>query len=219
MSSDTVKHFRVNYRQQNIPVRYSGWIHFGFTVTLSLLLIVLSFSMLQDVSYFEWLTIPATFLYTNFAEYMGHKGPMHHKTKGLEKVFHRHTILHHQFFTEKTMSFDNSKDFHAVLFPPILVIFFLGVFALPVGLLLYWLFTANVAYLFTFTLVSYFLNYELLHFSYHLKQDSWVGRLPFIKKLRKHHTDHHNQKLMSHYNFNISYPVFDWIFGTTYKQK
>lgn len=219
MNTESLAQFRDKYRQQNIPQHYKGWFHFGLTVSLSLIFMVFSFSMLKDVNQWEWLTIPITFLYTNLSEYLGHKGPMHHKRRFLEKVFHRHTELHHIFFTDKTMSFDDSRDFHAVLFPPILVIFFLGVFALPVGLLLYWLLSANVAYLFVFTIVSYFLNYELLHFSYHLKEDSWVGRLPFMKSLRKHHTDHHNQKLMTHYNFNISYPIFDWIFGTTYKGK
>ncbi len=219
MTSESLAQFRTKYRQQNIPTGYRGWFHFGLTVSLSLSFISFSFMMLDDVGRWEWLTIPITFLYTNLSEYLGHKGPMHHKRRFLEKVFHRHTALHHVFFTDKAMSFDDSRDFHAVLFPPILVIFFLGVFALPVGLLLYWLLSANVAYLFVFTIVCYFLNYELLHFSYHLKEDSWVGRLPFMKKLRKHHTDHHNQKLMTHYNFNISYPIFDWIFGTTYQGK
>jgi len=219
MSSESIKQFREKYHQQNISAHYSGWFHFSLTVSLSIIFMITSFSMLENVSYLEWLTIPVTFLYTNFSEYMGHKGPMHNKRKYLEKVFHRHTALHHVFFTHETMSFDQSKDFHAVLFPPILVVFFLGVFALPVGVLLLWLISSNVAYLFVFTIVSYFLNYELLHFSYHLKQDSCVGRLPFMKRLRKHHTDHHNQKLMSHYNFNISYPIFDWLFGTAYKEK
>jgi sterol desaturase/sphingolipid hydroxylase (fatty acid hydroxylase superfamily) len=46
---------------------------------------------------------------------------------------------------------------------------------------------------------------------------SWVGRLPFMDRLRKHHIRHHDRHLMTRYNFNITYPICDHIFGTVYK--
>ncbi len=36
-------------------------------------------------------------------------------------------------------------------------------------------------------------------------------------RLRHHHTVHHDPRLMNRYNFNITYPIFDWLFGTWYR--
>ncbi len=47
-------------------------------------------------------------------------------------------------------------------------------------------------------------------------KQSWVGRLPFMDRLRQHHTHHHNERLMTRYNFNIIYPNFDYLCDTDY---
>jgi sterol desaturase/sphingolipid hydroxylase (fatty acid hydroxylase superfamily) len=41
-----------------------------------------------------------------------------------------------------------------------------------------------------------------------------VLRLPFISGLRRLHHRHHEPALMAKANFNITYPVGDWLFGT-----
>jgi hypothetical protein len=215
--SESVDTFRERYRAELIGRAYNGWLHFGFTVSMTLALIALCASKLHAVSLFEWLTIPLTFLYANFAEYFGHRGPMHHLRPGLGKVFERHTRQHHRFFTEDRMEFGSARDFKAVLFPPILVTFFLLAFGTPVALLLSWLISSNVAYLFAITGTAYFLNYELLHFAHHLPGEHWIARLPVMAALRRHHTIHHDQSLMVNYHFNITYPMADWIMGTLYR--
>ena len=67
------------------------------------------------------------------------------------------------------------------------------------------------------TAILYFLNYELLHFAYHCDPESFIGRLPLMSRLREHHIVHHDKQLMTHYNFNISYPICDALFGTRYR--
>jgi hypothetical protein len=151
----------------------------------------MSLAMLDDVNLLEWVTVPLTFLYCNLAEYLGHRGPMHNKTRFLAGIFQRHTVEHHSFFTDEAISFDSPRDYRAVLFPPILLVFFFGFFAV--------------------------LNYELFHFSYHLDPRSRLGRLPAIRHLRRNHVRHHNKALMTHYNFNITYPICDRLFGTLYR--
>ena len=198
---------------------YSGPRHLATTISVSLAVALLCALMLDSVTTTEWLTIPLTFLYANLSEYLGHRGPMHHRTRFLTAVFERHTILHHSFFTDEAPSFDSSKDFKAVLFPPVLLIFFISAFAVPVGAMLYFLVSPNVCYLFVMTAVLYFLNYELLHFAYHTDPDSRIGKLPFLNRLRRHHLIHHNRRLMSRYNFNITYPICDRLFGTRYKDR
>ena len=101
-----------------------------------------------------------------------------------------------------------------VLFPPVMLVFFLGGIATPVGLVLAWLGGANLGWLFVATAVSYFLTYEWLHFSYHQPATSWIGRRALVQRLRRHHTLHHDLTRMTSVNFNITFPIADWLFGT-----
>jgi hypothetical protein len=217
MRQDTVTEFRDHYRRHHIGKSYSGIAHLSFTSGACLAAMAFCISRLHAVSAWEWLTVPLTFLFANLAEHAGHRVPMHHPRRGLRLVFERHTRQHHRFFTPERMQFDGVRDYKAVLFPPVLLLFFIICFAVPVGLPLALLTSANVGWLFALTAVGYFLNYEWLHFSYHTPPDSWVARLPGIAALRRHHTRHHDQALMSHYNFNISYPIADRLFGTLYR--
>lgn len=209
--------FRREYRQRHVGQAYRGQLHLGFTVATCLIVIGACLTRLEDIGIWEWLTIPITFLYANLVEYFGHRGPMHHPRKGLRIIFERHTRQHHRFFRDDAMAFGDSRDFKAVLFPPVLIVFYLVGFALPAGLLLAWLASPNTAYLFAATAVAYFLNYELLHFAYHTRHGTWIGRLPFMSRLRRLHTLHHHPELMQRYNFNITYPIGDWLFGTLFK--
>jgi hypothetical protein len=216
---ESVDAFRQRYRSELIGARYNGWAHLAFTVGMTAVLIAWCASQLHEVGAWEWLTVPITFLYANIAEYLGHRGPMHHPRRGLAAVFERHTRQHHRFFTETRMPVDGSRDFKAVLFPPVLVTFFLLAFGAPVALLVAWLFSANVGWLFALTGTAYFLNYELLHFAYHQPADSWISRLPGMAWLRRHHSLHHDQRLMTRLHFNISYPIGDWLFGTLERRR
>ncbi len=216
---EPVRQARAVFRERRISPHYSGPLHLATTVGISVLIALASGMMLEDVKPLEWLTIPVTFLYANLSEYLGHRGPMHHKTRMLAGIFQRHTIEHHSFFTNEAASFESTKDYRAVLFPPILLIFFFGCFALPAAAVLYYVASPNIGYLFVLTSILYFLNYELLHFAYHCGPESWLGRLPLIENLRKHHLTHHDKRLMTRYNFNITYPICDYLFGTRYREE
>ncbi len=214
---ESVARARAAFRETRIPVHYSGYGHLATVIVFSLLVAVVSLAMLDDVKAVEWLAIPLTFLYCNLAEYLGHRGPMHHKTHLLGGIFRRHTIEHHAFFTDEAISFDSPRDYRAVLFPPILLLFFFGFFAVPAGAILYYLVSPNVCFLFVFTAILYYLNYELFHFSYHLDPQSRLGRLRILRRLRRNHVVHHDKALMTRYNFNITYPICDRLFGTLYR--
>jgi hypothetical protein len=213
----SVTRARDAFRQNRIPAHYSGPLHLATVIGFSVFIAAVSLAMLEKVRPAEWLTVPLTFLYCNLAEYLGHRGPMHKKTRFLTAIFQRHTVEHHSFFTDEAISFDSPRDYRAVLFPPILLVFFFGFFAVPVGASLYYLASPNVCFLFVFTAILYYLNYELFHFSYHVDPQSWLGRLPLIRQLRRNHTLHHDKALMMRYNFNITYPICDRLFGTLYR--
>lgn len=219
MTAQATKNFREEFRRKYLSPNYSGPAHLTLTVGSTLVVMLASILMLDHVRPLEWLTIPITFLYGNLVEYLGHRGPMHRKKRFFGLIYQRHALEHHNFFTEEDTTFDSPRDYYAVLFPPIMLAFFFGCFAFPVGIILYLLLTPNVAFLFVLTSAGYFLNYELLHFAYHMDERSRVGRLPFMRALRRHHIIHHDRRLMARYNFNITYPIFDIVFGTVYRAR
>src|SRR5437868_1448223 len=129
---------------------YSGIAHLLFVNVFGLGVIALAASYLHQPRW-SLLTVPLTFLYANYVEYRAHKGPMHHRTRFFGLVFERHTLMHHEFFTQDQMRAGSTRDFKMVLFPPVLLIFFFGLFALPISLLLRPIFGANTAALFAIT--------------------------------------------------------------------
>ena len=57
------------------------------------------------MSWLEWLTVPVAFLFTNIFEWAVHKFIMHRPVniKGLRAIYERHTLNHHQFFSDEEM--------------------------------------------------------------------------------------------------------------------
>lgn len=214
--------FRNWYRQTQIPAGYTGRLHLAFTLVVGLGLIGATLAMLgklEPMRAWDWAAVPVALLYANWAEWAGHRFVMHRPRPGLRLIYERHSLQHHRFFTESEMTIDGLKDFRAVLFPPFLVIFFLLAFFLPFTLLIQMLAGWNIALLCLASFMAYYLNYELLHLSYHLPHSHWVHRLPGFSRLMALHQHHHNPQAMAHENFNISYPVMDWIMGTWRRNK
>jgi hypothetical protein len=215
--NESVARFRAEYRAAEIPPYYVGPAHFAFTLTLAVAGIVVCAAQVSAPTPWEWLAVPATILYANLAEYWGHRIPMHHPVAGMKLIYRRHAGQHHRFFTHEAMKLDDWRDLKAVLFPVLLVAFFFLGFGAPVALAVAWLTTPNAAWLFAATAIAYFLNYELLHLAYHLPPTHWWARFPGIARLRRLHHAHHDPSLMTRYNFNITYPIGDWLFGTRFK--
>lgn len=218
MLPQTVARFRGTYRTDEISARYRGRWHLAFTLSFGLGVVAYCLLGIDgSPTMLEWLAVPITFLYANMVEYWGHRTAMHRPVRGLGLVYRRHAGQHHRFFTDKAMSLEGERDLKAVLFPPILVSFFLIAFALPAGWLVATLTTSNTAYLFVATALAYFLNYEVLHLAYHVPDSHWLSRVPGIATLRRLHLNHHDPRLMTSRNFNITYPIGDWLFGTLHR--
>ena len=64
------------------------------------------------------------------------------------------------------------------------------------------------------TTVGYYLAYELIHFCDHLPEGHPVTRLPGFRYMRAHHRAHHAPMRMHSMNFNIVFPLTDWLVGT-----
>jgi hypothetical protein len=209
-----VERYREHYRATELPPGYDGRLHLALSFGGGALALAACLWQLQAVQPLEWLAVPASLAYANLAEYLGHRFPMHRPFRGLGPVYRRHAGQHHRYFSHEAMPLSDLRDLRAVLFPPLLVLFFFGLFGTPAWWLLARLFSANAAWLFLASGIAYFLNYELLHLAYHLPDAHPLTRLGPVRRLRWLHALHHDPARMAHSNFNISYPLCDWLFGT-----
>lgn len=210
---DDVATYRAAHRAAHIGPNYRGWLHFATTNLGALLAIGIAVWRVDAPRAIELAMIPVFFLFANLVEYLGHRGPMHHRRPGLSLIFERHTLQHHAFFTHEAMEAESPRDFQMVLFPPLMLVFFLGAVG-PIAALLAAVSTANLGWLFVATGVGYFLTYEWLHWAYHQPASSWIGRRAPIARLRRHHEAHHDPRQMTRVNFNINFPIGDWLFRT-----
>ncbi|PVZ66795.1 sterol desaturase family protein [Pelagibaculum spongiae] len=221
MSAEAMQAFRSKYRTQ-ISQRYSGWLHMGFVSVVGIAVIVYALSQVLDSSWMQWLAFPLTMLGVNFAEYCAHRWLGHRKTSIGKMFYQRHTGDHHSFFLESAMDYQSVADWRVVLFPGYLIIAFLVGLVIPGFLLLDYLFSSNVGFIYAAAGISGYLFYEVMHFSYHIPQGHWVQKIflmvPGWKQMRHTHVLHHRRDKMGHANFNITLPIFDWLLGTLYWQ-
>jgi hypothetical protein len=87
--------------------------------------------------------------------------------------------------------------------------------SVPPAVILGFLWSANAGWLLMCTTTAIYLNYEFFHWCCHVKDDRIVRHVPFINTIRRHHIAHHNTAIMMEKNMNLTYPIADWLFGTT----
>ena len=164
------------------------------------------------------LVVPVALAFANALEHAVHRGPMHHRRRWFDGLFRRHTLQHHRFFTREHMEIRSRRELFFVLFP---VQF--GLMAVTGTVLAFVALRAavhtDVAALAALTFVAYFLALEWLHLAFHLPS-AWFERGPLrgraLRALREHHRIHHDPRLMSRFNFNITVPWTDRARGTVY---
>src|SRR5574341_280157 len=128
MTTATIRELRAEYRRREVPQHYSGWLHFAFTSLFALAGIACCLFALRGVTGWELLTVPVTFVYANFVEYIGHRGPMHHFQRPLAVLFEKHTDIHHRLFPQDAFTYEDPKDFNAVLLSPVVILLYFGLF-------------------------------------------------------------------------------------------
>jgi hypothetical protein len=210
----TTESFRARYRADIHPL-YNPWLHGAFVLLFGLLAIGVFWSTVHQVKPLEWLALPLTLLFFNFGVYWVHRHLGHHKKSFARMFYARHAGDHHSFFVPGHMTYDSARDWRVILFPAWLIVLHTVVITLP----LWWLleqFDANVAGLFGGCLVLGYLTYEVFHACEHLPPGNPVTRLPWIRQMRRLHELHHRRELMQERNFNIVFPLMDYLFGTLY---
>lgn len=217
MTINSVTKYRNWYRQARIPQLYNGFAHTLFVFLVIGSTVIYYFLRLRHVEILELLIFPLVFVLGNLIEYGFHRFPLHHPVPGLRSVYQIHAQEHHRFFTHSYPAFESSKDFHTVFFPyfaPIALVLFLSSLSF---FILSKVLTENISYLFVVAGCLYYAMYECLHFLHHIPSDL-PKVLSFLNVARKYHSQHHDPRLMTRYNFNVTFPLGDWLFGTRFKQ-
>jgi len=212
----TTEAFRSRYRAAIHP-RYNPWLHGAFVLLFGVLAIGAFWSSVHQVRPLEWLTVPLTLLFFNFGVYMVHRHLGHHKKRFARMFYARHAGDHHSFFTPGHMTYDGARDWRVILFPAWLIVLHTLAITLP----LWWLFAqvnSNVAGLFGGCMVFGYLTYEVFHACEHLPPQNPLTRLPWIRQMRRLHELHHRREHMQERNFNIVFPLMDYLFGTLYRE-
>jgi Fatty acid hydroxylase len=195
------------------PRWYSPWFHLAMTTGVGLAVLVVAMLNLHSVRAIELLIIPAVFLMANGFEWRVHKYVLHRRMWPLQVIYDRHTPEHHAIYMTNDMSIRSTREFRLVLMPAIGIIGVV-VATTPVAYGIRMLFGSNVGWLFLVTAALYMVLYEVSHLSYHMPPESFVGRRRIVRWLREHHALHHDPRLMQKWNFNVTIPLFDWLYGT-----
>ncbi|MFY9769166.1 MAG: fatty acid hydroxylase family protein, partial [Xanthobacteraceae bacterium] len=111
MITERQKAFRQEYRSR-IVGWYDGYVHILIIYAMGAAAFYIYVAHIHNVTWLEWLTLPLTFLFTNIFEWAVHRFIMHRPVniKGLRAIYERHTLNHHQFFTDEEMRFRDPKD-------------------------------------------------------------------------------------------------------------
>ena len=197
---------------------YNGYVFFGGANVLTLAALAVAAALTEEVRPAEWAILPVAFFVANLVEWLAHRGPMHRRTWWIPILFDRHTLVHHVYFPHDDMAVRDHREWLYVLFPAFAVVLVFAA-AAPLAVLAGLLFGWNAGCMFFIVAVGYYLLYEWLHLIYHFPEDSWIGRFRVVQTLRRHHLVHHHRRLMSHYNFNITFPIWDYLLGTAYRER
>ncbi len=191
---------------------YNPWVHLGVTSIFGSAVIALGFALLHDVHWWDVAFGFGLFVLSNATEWRIHRDLLHKRLKPFHFLYDQHTPMHHMVFVTDDMEIRNTREFRFVLIPAYAIV--VAFFGLLPGMWLIWHFNPqdhNLAAVFGIETMGYIVSYEWLHLSYHLPENSFVGRLRLVRFLRKHHAIHHDPRLMQKWNFNVSLPLWDLV--------
>lgn len=212
---DRQRDYREVYRSR-IATWYNGWLHVVIIYTIGFSALFIYTSHLNSVTWWEWMAVPIVFLLCNVFEWAVHRHVMHRplSDKGSRAIYKRHTLMHHQFFTDTEMRFAGQHDWRVTFFPPYALVILILI-SIPPAILAGIVVSANIGWLIMCTTTSMYLIYEFMHFCCHVDENWFVRHCPFVNTMRRHHTAHHRQSIMMELNMNLTFPIADWLFGTS----
>ena len=135
--------------------------------------------------------------------------------KGLRAIYERHTLNHHQFFTDDEMRFRDPKDWRVTVFPPYALVVFI-LMSIPAAIILGLLFSPerrlavhvrDDRHVFDLRVHALLLprRRELVRAQLPVRRTRCAAITPRIT----------TRRLMMETNMNLTFPIADWLFGTS----
>jgi hypothetical protein len=153
---------------------------------------------------------PVGIIYASFAEWVIHRGLMHHPFLWFKHFFNGHAKVHHRKYQGgATYSVgdrphdDLTLAWWAMPLPTLFHVPFLLIIAVWVSA------PAAVSILVAFAL--YQATYEYLHYCMHVPRNRWFERTGAFRWINAHHLQHHKKH---NTNLNIVLPIADFLLGT-----
>jgi hypothetical protein len=197
-----------------IPRWYWPAGHLAFPTVAGLAVAAFALSRIVDPRPWQLAFVPVFFLLGNAIEWTAHRGLLHRRTRPLRVLYLRHVPEHHALFVAEDMAIRSLRELRFVLLPGYGLLSVLAA-SVPLVLAFSWIGQPNLAALWVACAATYFLAYEWLHLAYHLPETSPVARLPVVQRRRRHHQIHHAPHLMQRWNFNVTFPLWDILRGTS----
>lgn len=199
-----------------IPASYSPTFHLLFPSVVGVGLAIAGLCFVRHPSWLELLVVPFLYIVSNATEWRAHKGLLHKRMPFATILYDRHTPVHHRMFTTNDMAIRSRREYALVLIPTYGILL-IAIAVVPIAIGLFFLGQRNIGGLFVATTMLYTVSYEWLHLSYHLPEDSFIGRMWLVRVLKRHHATHHDPRLMQKWNFNVTVPLWDWVRGTIWR--
>ncbi len=199
-----------------LPAWYSPWVHLALSLSAGAAAIVWLATRPTDMRPWAYLAIPMAITMANAIEYLVHRFPMHRRRKLTDRFFRGHTLIHHRYFDHRTLEFEQTSEAYFVLTTAHTTGLSIGLM-LVLSLAITRLLGPDVAAVACITWIVYMLALELVHLAFHLPhtlQRRWPLRGHLFQWLRMHHRLHHDPHIMTSHNFNIVFPLTDWLLGT-----
>jgi Fatty acid hydroxylase superfamily len=212
---EPTRHDSPEERSAMLPANYSARTHILTTAVIASGIASIALIVARRAAPIDWLLVPAFFVAANFIEWAVHKNPMHRPLPP-RILYKNHTLVHHRAFLYDNMPVNNARELGLIMMPWYTM---LGLFivASPIAVAAALWRGVGAVGIFYFSAALYFIAYEGLHALYHLP-DRWLHKLGLggrlFRAMRAHHTHHHRLDRMSHVNFNVTFPLVDWVMGT-----
>jgi sterol desaturase/sphingolipid hydroxylase (fatty acid hydroxylase superfamily) len=206
-------------REEHLASGYSPWRHMALTLVIAFALAALGMVLAVNAAPVDWLLAPVFFVVANFIEWMVHRNPMHRPLHP-RIMYKNHAQLHHVAFTDHNMEIRRPRELGLIMMPWYTM---LGLFVVssPMLALAAVIRGPGLAGVFLLVAVAYFLTYETLHALYHLPDDTLdrmgIGAFKSFRERQAYHQHHHALGRMAHVNFNVTFPLWDRLFGTAEK--
>jgi hypothetical protein len=207
--------FRTEYRSRFAGKSYSGPLHAATVFAIGAGALAVLSRFVKNVKPAELAVVPATFMLCNVVEWAMHRYIMHVPVKGALSIYQRHTLNHHQFFSRDRMTYESVDDYRIVFFPPAAIAMVLALSAGPAFGLATATKSRNAGVLFAMTTTGMYLVYETFHYCSHQPDSPLMNAIPFVNTIRRHHAAHHDKRIMKERNLNLTFPIADWLFGTS----